>query len=101
MPKAVTDADLSAFTVSVHPVGQALIPSAEVSRTAIAILDVLRQQYQVSIGQTQYRDTDTGELLWLLDAIAKGGESWCVHHADYYLACCELATLVGMDLEDG
>lgn len=63
------------------------------------VLQELRRSFGVTVGTVSYLDLRTGSETWLLSA-HDARQSWAVHYeGEYYAAICELARLVGMDLE--
>ena len=64
------------------------------------ILDTIRDSLGLHVGHLQWADDD-GNLYWVVSARDNDGQIWTARHADFYLAACGLAKLVGFELEDG
>ena len=67
-------------------------------------MDTVTKALIETIGNTGYEvsimyDDDARPVVTAIDE--RTGESFIVRHADLYLAACELAEQVGIDLEDG
>ena len=69
--------------------------------TLHVILDLLRHNLHLSIGEREEWMPQTGEFVTVLNARSASGESWTVRGEDYYEVVCELATRVGFELDDG
>jgi hypothetical protein len=66
---------------------------------AQALLDAVRNAFQVSVGEVQYV-TPEGERLWQVSAVNNQGERWIAAAPDHYDAVVLLAQMMGFELRD-
>ena len=68
---------------------------------AIAVLCQLAASYGVTIGQSRCPNPEGGADLVVLTALSPTGEQWTATCEGFYEAACELAEMMGFELEDG